>query len=142
MRASALEDEIVRFIEEFWGGIGPRSAWRADVLGKLGMDGDDASDFMEAYAARFGVETGSYLWYFHHAEEGLPIVPPFYTRLPTIPITLSDLTRAAEDGEWRMTYPDHVVPKHRYDAWVSLALIAAIPIGIGALQVWAKLTAE
>lgn len=42
-----------------------------DVFGQLGIEGDDAFEFIEAFANRFSVDMSGYRWYFHHAEEGM-----------------------------------------------------------------------
>jgi hypothetical protein len=56
------------FLEDFWGTGGPLSE-DADILDTLGIDGDDAFNFIEGFAAKFEIDISNYHWYFHHGEE-------------------------------------------------------------------------
>src|SRR5215510_3593137 len=56
------------FLKEFWGEIKPLSD-DADIFHNLGIDGDDAFEFIERFAAKFEIEITNYHWYFHHGEE-------------------------------------------------------------------------
>jgi hypothetical protein len=40
-----------------------------DLFDRLGVEGDDAFEFMEAFAARFGVDVSGYCWYFTTARK-------------------------------------------------------------------------
>jgi len=79
-----------------------------DLLHDLGVDGDDASEFMQAFAERFhvrlsgldlsrhfGPETGCnpICWVYWHlfAKE----------KLHLIPVTMGDLIRVAREKDWR-----------------------------------------
>jgi len=93
-----------------------------DLLGAYRMEGDDASEFLEAFADRFGVNLDGLLWYFHYnGDEPPPSRPRLYPvspegeRLPTHAITLNDLVSAAEAGHWQFTYPAHEV-RERFSA--------------------------
>ena len=115
----------------------------ADVFDIFGIDGDDGSEFIEAFAASFGVDVSNYRWYFHHAEEGwnfgaLFFRPP-YARVPRLPITPTILLEAIRTKRWPMEYPDHRLPKARWDVRLNLAAIVLPPIAAAAFWLWRKL---
>ncbi len=61
--------KIIEFIDGFWGEK-PTLAEDDCIFGKLGIDGDDAFEFMEKFSETFGVNLDDYRWYFHNGEEG------------------------------------------------------------------------
>ena len=134
---SAVSD----FLREFWGETRPLSD-DADLFDKLGIDGDDAFEFIDRFAATFDVEAGDYRWYFHHGEEGHNIgglfFDPPYRRVANIPITLKTLVEAAETKKWPIIYPDHQLPKVRWDIRFNQTL-AALAFGGLALWLWQSL---
>ncbi len=73
---------------------------------KLGMDGDDALEFMEEFRNRFSVDMSEFEFRKHFSPEGFnPIVYIYWLlfardKLKSIPITLRDLTEAAEKKKW------------------------------------------
>jgi hypothetical protein len=91
-------DAVSGFLKEFWGEIKPLSD-DADIFHNLGIDGDDAFEFIERFAAKFDIEITNYHWYFHHGEEGFLNIgglffrPP-YRRVGRIPITPQVLAEA------------------------------------------------
>src|SRR5215467_11636655 len=50
------------FLKEFWGEIEALSD-DADIFHNLGIDGDDAFEFIERFAAKFEIEITNYHWY-------------------------------------------------------------------------------
>lgn len=93
------------FVDELWGPLGRLADDDEDLFGTLGIEGDDASKFMDAFAERFEVDGANYLWYFHHGEEdwslGALFFKPIYRRVARIPITLAILTEAASTRRCR-----------------------------------------
>ena len=69
-----------------------------------------------------------YLWYFHAAEEigfGIGAIffdPPNY-RVKRMPVTPAMLTEFANKGKWDIVYPDHTLPKYRYDLLINTVFI-------------------
>ena len=95
------------------------------LLAQAGMDGDDAFEFMEAYAEQLGVDMDDYCWYFHHYPEGVSWIP-FYrvrltdgTRWDWMPITYDILLASAKAGAWTLTYPEHTYHDRRWVATIG-----------------------
>lgn len=85
----------------------------ADLFAAVGIDGDDAFDLMRDFAERFQVDLKDYRWYRHHGTEGFPLFsrflrPPWPGTL--LPITVSQLERAATLHRWPAAYPEPAVP--------------------------------
>ena len=99
------------------------------------MEGDDADEFLEAYADRFAVDLSSLIWYIHYnADEppGIRRVLPIANDgkvIPYIPITLQHLVDAADRGRWEFDYPDHSVRHRRGQMFVALLVL----IGLAAI---------
>lgn len=97
----------------------------------LCLTGDDLNEFLEKYANKFDVNMEGYLWYFHTPEE------PFFNlfsmvfktpdkRVSQIPVTLEMLQNFANLKEWSVEYPDHSIPKRRYDVILMYAVLFLI----------------
>jgi len=101
-----------------------------DIFRRVGLTGDDVQDFMQAFAARFDIDTSGYLWYFHTEEEGFNIGGALFrspdkrvTRISVTPRTLADaITRKT----WPVAYPDHDVPEARPDRVVNRLVFVAV----------------
>lgn len=96
-----------------------------DIVNDLGCVGDDLDELLCEYASRFNVQMDSYLWYFHSEDEahvgsiGRYFFKPPYERVHHIPVTPTILLQSANEGKWVMTYPEHRLPKRRYDVFIS-----------------------
>lgn len=121
----ALED-IIEFIKE-------QTARREvnaddDLFNDLGIAGDDHDEFMQAYSKKFNVDMSSYLWYFHTNEEGSTssirsnFFKPPNERVKHISITPEMLLEFAKKGKWVITYPEHTLPKPRYDILITYSI--------------------
>ena len=107
-----------------YSGAKPNGAEQKDLFGAFGMEGDDANEFLEAYADRFGVDMSGFRWEFHYVADE----PPFRRRvlpvdvngevIPFMPVTLHQLIRAAETGRWRFDYPEHTIRISRFPQYV------------------------
>ena len=131
--------DIEALITEF-GGREPDAAGRDDLLGRLGLDGDDAFEFIEAFASRFSVDISGYRWEFHHADEGALLNPgwPFkapHQKVERIPLTLDLLTEAAMTGIWPLEYPPDTLGTGRPDVWNGLIVFAGLGL-IGGCAIW------
>jgi len=80
---------------------------RSRLLQDLGMDGDDAEEFLTAYAAEFGVDMTGFRFDDHFGPEAAfdPLVYLWWVlfdrkKLQLAPITLADLTRSAREKRW------------------------------------------
>ena len=129
------------FLKEFWGEIEALSD-DADIFHNLGIDGEDAFEFIERFAAKFEIEITNYHWYFHHGEEpslnigGLFFRPP-YRRVGRIPITPKVLAEAIRAKRWPLEYPTHRLPSVRWDVRFSQIFILAI-IALWAVALWQR----
>ena len=102
----------------------------SDLNSELGIDGDDFSELVEKFEMEFGVRMDSYLWYFHHGEEGRSIgslffKPPF-ERVERIPVTPKILLQAAMTKEWPISYPEHQLPERRYDVLINQLIVLGV----------------
>lgn len=124
---------VLEFIRDFCDWTEPLPD-DADAFGTLGITGDDASEFMEAFVARFSVDAAAFRWYFHYADEGWNFGALFYTpiyrRFGHIPITVATLTEAVRTQRWPIIYPDHVLPGRRWDIVINQIFAAAGVLGL------------
>jgi len=128
-----LEEEIIDFIEkEFW-----KSNLNSDsdVFKEVRIDGDDCDEFLLKYSEKYSVDMNDFLWYFHYQEEGslsFSIGNLFFKnprqRVKEIPITPKMLTEFANSKKWTIDYPEHKLPKYRYDILINWVLIISIII--------------
>lgn len=126
------EQEIINFIEkEFWeSNLNSNS----DVFAEVGVSGDDCDDLMITYQKKYQVDMSEYLWYFHHEEEGSwnSIGGSFFQRpnerVKRIPITPKMLTEFANSKKWSVDYPEHNLPKYRYDIIINWSFIILLII--------------
>ena len=120
-------NDLVQFVRNETGAqnVGPDD----DLLYDLGVDGAEFVDLVEKYAKKYQVNICNYLWYFHHGEEGFNIVSLFIAspdrRVPTIPVTPRMLTEFANAGKWGIDYPEHSLPKRRYDLIIGSVIYGA-----------------
>ncbi|MBC3874047.1 DUF1493 family protein [Undibacterium flavidum] len=118
----------------------------SDLEIELGIAGDDFSDLMSFFAEKFNVKMDAYLWYFHHAEEGLfnlggLIFKPPNQRVLRIPVTPALLEKAANLGYWPVEYPQHNLPNHRYDLLLNKVFILFFVLVSGIAWLWNKRSA-
>lgn len=111
---------------------------QTDLVKDLGIEGDDFSDLIECFSRKYGVDMNSYLWYFHHREEGWNlgalIFKPPYTQVKTIPVTPEVLLIAAKMKVWPVKYPSHKLKRGRPDILFNQVLFGGIAtFGIGIL---------
>lgn len=106
----------------------------------LGVTGDDHADLIIKYSQKYDVNISNYLWYFHTYEEvgfnpfSIIFKPPSY-RVNQMDITMQMLLDAANAGKWLIEYPEHTIPKHRYDVYLYWALLAFLVIS----YIWSRL---
>jgi hypothetical protein len=123
-------DEIISFVEKETGASKKEIKPGTDIFDDLGVCGDNFHELMADYSDRFKVDLSGYLWYFHCDEEGQNIggvlfAPP-YERVKRIPITPELLLRFANEGKWSINYPDHKLPKYRYDILIGMIFFLSL----------------
>ena len=121
---------VAGFLKDFWGAA-TELYDDADIFDTLGIDGDDAFEFIERFATKFEIDIGNYCWYFHHGEEpfinfGAWLFKPPYRRVYRIPITPQVLAEAIRAKRWPLKYPVHNVPSVRWDIRFNQAFALAI----------------
>lgn len=128
-----LVEELIGFLKELSGAdkIKPTTDIFEDIL-----VGDDFHEMVEKYAKKYSVEMKGYLWYFHTDEEnawnsiGAYFFKPPYQRVERIPVTPSMLTDFANRGKWDINYPQHTLPKRRYDILINQILAGVFLVGV------------
>lgn len=125
------ESEVFDLIEEK-SGQRPCSK-NSDIVSEMSIWGDDLAELLEAFAARYNVDMSNYLWYFHTGDEGTNILSflfkPPNKRVQRIPIAPGLLIKSAESHLWQVAYPEHIMPKRRWDllaGWIVIACIIVI----------------
>ena len=105
----------------------------SDIERDLGCTGDDFPELMDKYSKKYNVEMSNYLWYFHHTEEGNSFGSNFFSApneiVNHIPVTPSLLLEFAKNGKWDLTYPEHKLPKRRYDLIANQIIVLLVIIG-------------
>jgi hypothetical protein len=91
-----------------------------DIFNECGISGDDSHELIEKYHKKYNVDISNYLWYFHCDEEGMGSIGGMffkapYKRVNRIPITPKMLTEFANSKRWKIDYPEHKLPKYRFD---------------------------
>lgn len=104
-----------------------------DINLGLGCTGDDFHELMEEFALTFNVDMTSYRWYFHTEEEGFGSIGSWFFKPPNervqhIPVNLRVLLEAASTRRWPLTYPQHEIPKRRWDLTINLVLLIVVAV--------------
>lgn len=134
--------DIIGLISEKTGAKPGEISEHTDIFAHLGVCGDDFHELIEEYARRFQVDMTSYLWYFHADEEGQNIgglfFKPPYARVERLPVTPDLLKTFANTRKWGLDYPEHQVPKKRYDLIFNqvMVLVTFFSIMIAFLWQW------
>lgn len=119
------EENILSFLTDLVGR--EKITSQTDIFFDLGVTGDDFHEMIEKYQKTFNVDMTTYLWYFHADEEGQSIGGGFfkapYERVKRIPITPKMLLDFANKGKWTIEYPEHTLPKRRYDLIINTVLV-------------------
>ncbi|RLZ06401.1 DUF1493 family protein [Faecalibacter macacae] len=104
-----------------------------DLEKDIRITGDDISDFLNKYSLEFNVNMKNYLWYFHQHEEiyggiGALLFKTPNDRVKHIGITPKILLESANEGYWNVNYPEHNLPKFRYDVITNFIIAILIII--------------
>jgi acyl carrier protein len=109
---SSTDLEVLDFVAHFVGVPSAQISASTTLFGDLGVDGEDGSELMVAFGKQFNVDLSTLDVTRHFGPEGLwpwaplrwlalwlrPGTPEGKARL--LPITITDLVRAAELGTW------------------------------------------
>jgi hypothetical protein len=118
-------ENIIDFVKETSGE--DKITADSEICDGIGLYGDDFHELIDKFASKFQVNMSEYLWYFHAEEEGWSIgglfFDPPYRRVKRIPVTVSMLFDFANKGKWDITYPEHKLPKRRYDIMINTILV-------------------
>ena len=107
MKSEKLQEVIVLVAEQT--GVSPSRITATTRIGEdLGVDGDDASDLLTAFASRFHVDLAGFQFARHFGPEaGWSPLYALYCRFTgrgrTEPVTVGQLAEAAERGVWSYT---------------------------------------
>lgn len=125
-------EEISLFLEKQIGCDLSEINPETDIHNDLGVSGDDFDEMMFEYSKKFKVDLKNYLWYFHSDEEGGwdsiggSFFKPPYERVSRIPVTPILLLEFANLGKWDIKYPEHQLPKRRYDMIINGILVLSV----------------
>jgi hypothetical protein len=102
----------------------------ADIVYELDCVDFALDEFIAAYRTKFGVNMDDYHWYFHTnvvsgdtSALGKMLFKPTPNAVKHIPITAKILCESANVGKWLISYPEHTVPRRRFDAYIQASII-------------------
>ena len=102
----------------------------ADIVYDLDCVDFALDEFIAAYRSKFGVNMEDYRWYFHTnvvsgdtSALGKMLFKPVPNAVKHIPITAKILWESASVGKWVIWYPEHTVPRRRFDAYIQASII-------------------
>lgn len=138
-----MEVEVRAWLEEYFGAQAARID-PADILGSLRLEGDDADEFLLAFAQRFGVDLQGFdPWFHYDANEPPGLRRPWVPvgrdggRLPYLPIAIGDLAAAANARRWEMTYGGLTLGRKTLGRYVLKFLPLAVAMAVGGvLIIW------
>ena len=124
------EEEITQFLKQET--YEDKITSETDVFRECGVSGDDCDELLHSFQEKYNVDMTEYLWYFHHEEEGSwnSIGGSFFKspneRVKRIPITPKMLTEFANSKKWKIYYPEHKLPKYRYDIYINWIFLISL----------------
>ncbi|HDY86118.1 MAG TPA: hypothetical protein ENI26_10760 [Methylophaga aminisulfidivorans] len=105
-------EEIIQFLSDELAVNKSKIEADIDLYSQSGVEGDDCFDFEEAT-----LNLGS-----------LFFKPP-YERVQRIPITLKILAQSAVGDALSVIYPEHKLPKRRYNIYINYFVISTLALG-------------
>jgi hypothetical protein len=78
----------------------PQLTRQTDLVQDLGLVGEDAFEFMDAFSTQFSIQQGDYEWSHYFESEGLWLLPSFRKKQKRKPVALGMLELAAHMGTW------------------------------------------
>ena len=105
-----LKKQLIEFAASEFGVEVERITMDTDIYRGLGVDGDDVTDFMEAFSDKFKVNLDDFRWYHHGGPEGCNpfwfFIRPWWARKTYIPVTVRVLLEPVRSGRWVVEYPE------------------------------------
>ena len=102
----------------------------ADIVYDLDCVDSALDEFIAAFRTKFGVNMEEYRWYFHTnvvsgdtSALGKMVFKPKPNAVKHIHITAKILWESASVGKWVIWYPEHTVPKRRFDAYIQATIL-------------------
>ena len=102
----------------------------ADIVYDLDCVDFALDEFIAAYRTKYGVNMQDYRWYFHTnvvsgdtSSLGKMLFKPSPNAVKHIPITPKILWESASNGKWNIWYPEHTVPRRRFDVYIQATII-------------------
>ena len=125
--------EIIKFVKEETSA--PIVTQDSDIEADLGWYGDDFDELIIKFSKSFNVDISTYLRYFHTGGEGFASLGAIFFKPPNrrvkrIPVTPKILFECAQKGKWSIEYPEHKIPKARYDIVVNQILMLTLIISV------------
>ena len=109
----------------------------ADIVYDLGCVDFALDEFIAAYRSKFGVNMEDYRWYFHTnvvsgdtSTLGKILFKPLPNAVKHIPITAKTLWESASVGKWVIWYPEHTVPRRRFDTYFQASMVFIFIVSI------------
>jgi len=114
-------------------------AQQADLLFATDRIGEDADALIEAFARRFGVEMSGFDRAMHCHDERRLLLPHWPIPSPPrhgawVPLSVTQLHRAAVEGRWPVVYP--TLPVVRDLSWLNPILTIPGLVAATALVLW------
>lgn len=133
MSAVSTVAEINALVRKHTGARGMLSE-ETDLHSDLRLISLDLEEFLDEFAKRFDVDLSEFLWYFHTEEDGVSLGRLFFAApqdlVTRIPLRLALFYQAVELGRWPVDYPEHSLPRRRWDVVVDQCLAAAMALGL------------
>lgn len=96
-------NDLYNLIEYYVGGDKNKFSGNLSVNFDLGLDGDDADEFLKAYSKKFQVDLSNFNFTKYFQPEGISFFQGLYSWLflknKQIPLTISDLIVGIENGK-------------------------------------------
>jgi hypothetical protein len=132
LRSVSWLDEIRNFLEDYSGVCSDDP--NIDIFMDMNVTGDDFHEMIENYSNEYEVDMSEYLWYFHTNEEGISLgalgFKPPYARVKRIPVTPQMLADFIMTKKWSINYPEHNLPKRRYDIIFNQFVLVTFILGV------------
>ncbi|MDG3007885.1 DUF1493 family protein [Paludisphaera mucosa] len=109
MEPDDLERRVRRLVAEQLPWLPRGTPEQADLVVAARIYGDDVWEFVEDFSKQFEVDMTGFRWEHHSGPEGCNLLwlldPPWWSRVPHVPIRLADLVDSARRRTWCIRYP-------------------------------------
>lgn len=149
MTRDEIYDEIVQLSVDLAGAKRDKLTPATRLVGDLGLDGDPAAAFMQAFKERFGVDMERFYWLRYFSDEGWDMLNPLIVSFARLQpefdrrwraalaeereITLAHLVTVAEAKAWIHPGPEHSIARKR--SRFAALLVSAAALGVAVFGV-------